>query len=91
MQQMPEEGHHFQTVDRHWRDIMKYCAKDPKVRKTYNTKRKQELLSGLFFLVNAFVFRVYTMNYYIGCLGFLGTKPCCTLFEQLLQFEGSYL
>uniref|UniRef100_A0A663MBB4 Dynein axonemal heavy chain 12 n=1 Tax=Athene cunicularia TaxID=194338 RepID=A0A663MBB4_ATHCN len=31
MQQMPEEGHLFQTVDRHWRDIMKYCAKDPKV------------------------------------------------------------
>uniref|UniRef100_A0A8C8BVI3 Dynein axonemal heavy chain 12 n=1 Tax=Otus sunia TaxID=257818 RepID=A0A8C8BVI3_9STRI len=24
MQQMPEEGHLFQTVDRHWRDIMKY-------------------------------------------------------------------
>ncbi|XP_025071356.1 dynein heavy chain 12, axonemal, partial [Alligator sinensis] len=31
MQQMPEEGHLFQTVDRYWRDIMKYCTKDPKV------------------------------------------------------------
>ncbi|XP_054071997.1 dynein axonemal heavy chain 12 isoform X1 [Rissa tridactyla] len=31
MQQMPEEGCLFQTVDRHWRDIMKHCAKDPKV------------------------------------------------------------
>uniref|UniRef100_A0A4W3H1L8 Dynein axonemal heavy chain 12 n=1 Tax=Callorhinchus milii TaxID=7868 RepID=A0A4W3H1L8_CALMI len=31
MQQMPEEGRLFQTVDRNWRDIMRHCAKDPKV------------------------------------------------------------
>ncbi|XP_073425921.1 dynein axonemal heavy chain 12 [Dendrobates tinctorius] len=31
MQQMPEEGRLFQTVDRNWREIMKHCVKDPKV------------------------------------------------------------
>uniref|UniRef100_A0A8C5R657 Dynein axonemal heavy chain 12 n=1 Tax=Leptobrachium leishanense TaxID=445787 RepID=A0A8C5R657_9ANUR len=31
MQQMPEEGRLFQTVDRNWREIMKHCVKDSKV------------------------------------------------------------
>ncbi|XP_054243607.1 dynein axonemal heavy chain 12 [Indicator indicator] len=31
MQQVPEEGRLFQTVDRQWRDIMKACVEDPKV------------------------------------------------------------
>uniref|UniRef100_A0A3B4Z7I9 Dynein axonemal heavy chain 12 n=1 Tax=Stegastes partitus TaxID=144197 RepID=A0A3B4Z7I9_9TELE len=31
MQQIPEEGRLFQTVDRNWREVMKHCVKDPKV------------------------------------------------------------
>ncbi|MEQ2250438.1 hypothetical protein ILYODFUR_000797 [Ilyodon furcidens] len=31
MQQIPEEGRLFQTVDRNWKEIMRHCVKDPKV------------------------------------------------------------
>eukprot|EP00118_Oscarella_pearsei_P019988 m.215265 g.215265 ORF g.215265 m.215265 type:complete len:3605 (+) comp39831_c0_seq13:113-10927(+) len=30
MQQIPEEGKLFHQVDKHWRDVMKYCVKNPK-------------------------------------------------------------
>uniref|UniRef100_A0A663MBF2 Dynein axonemal heavy chain 12 n=1 Tax=Athene cunicularia TaxID=194338 RepID=A0A663MBF2_ATHCN len=59
MQQMPEEGHLFQTVDRHWRDIMKYCAKDPKVRKIHRLLEKlqncNELLDKIVKGLNAYL------------------------------------
>lgn len=37
MQQIPEEGRLFQTVDRNWREIMGHCVKDSKVKETQNS------------------------------------------------------
>ncbi|KAM3869140.1 dynein axonemal heavy chain 12-like [Diretmus argenteus] len=31
MQQIPEEGQYFQTVDKHWKEVMRHCVKDPKI------------------------------------------------------------
>ncbi|XP_076022383.1 dynein axonemal heavy chain 12 [Genypterus blacodes] len=31
MQQIPEEGRLFQTVDRNWKEVMRHCIKDPKI------------------------------------------------------------
>lgn len=48
MQQMPEEGRQFQIVDRLWREVMEFCAEDPKVREISITNREQELLMPFF-------------------------------------------
>ncbi|XP_067302544.1 dynein axonemal heavy chain 12 [Pseudorasbora parva] len=31
MKQMPEEGRLFQIVNKHWREVMTHCVKDPKI------------------------------------------------------------
>ncbi|XP_075883238.1 dynein axonemal heavy chain 12 isoform X2 [Nelusetta ayraudi] len=31
MKQIPEEGRLFKTVDKHWKEIMRHCVKDPRV------------------------------------------------------------
>ncbi|XP_028848515.1 dynein heavy chain 12, axonemal isoform X2 [Denticeps clupeoides] len=31
MQQMPDEGRLFQAVDKHWREVMGHCVKDPRI------------------------------------------------------------
>jgi len=39
MKQMPEEGRLFQIVNKHWKEVMTHCVKDPKVMKQ-NTETK---------------------------------------------------
>lgn len=34
MQQMPEEGRLFQTVDKNWKEIMRFVMRDPHVKKS---------------------------------------------------------
>uniref|UniRef100_A0A8C3DXB0 Dynein axonemal heavy chain 12 n=1 Tax=Corvus moneduloides TaxID=1196302 RepID=A0A8C3DXB0_CORMO len=54
MQQMPEEGRQFQTVDRLWREIMQFCAEDPKVREM-KLQTCNELLDKIMKGLNAYL------------------------------------
>uniref|UniRef100_A0A4W6DYT1 Dynein axonemal heavy chain 12 n=1 Tax=Lates calcarifer TaxID=8187 RepID=A0A4W6DYT1_LATCA len=49
MQQIPEEGRLFQTVDKNWKEVMRHCVKDPKV---LVKKGKQKHFAVFFFLSN---------------------------------------
>lgn len=36
MKQIPEEGRLFKTVDKHWKEVMRHCVKDPRVNNICN-------------------------------------------------------
>uniref|UniRef100_A0A3P8ZCE8 AAA+ ATPase domain-containing protein n=1 Tax=Esox lucius TaxID=8010 RepID=A0A3P8ZCE8_ESOLU len=55
MQQMPEEGRLFKTVDKHWREVMRHCVKDPKILPATSLPRNVSCNVGFclfFFLSN---------------------------------------
>lgn len=61
MQQIPEEGRLFQTVNKNWKEVMRHCVKDPKViieKKVYSEhiilKKKEHLKDELFVLTDDF-------------------------------------
>lgn len=35
MKQIPEEGQLFKTVDKNWKEVMRHCVKDPRVKNIY--------------------------------------------------------
>ena len=47
MQQMPEEGRLFQTVDRNWKDVMKNTVKDPHVSRITTADKAYSPLTKL--------------------------------------------
>ena len=48
MQQMPEEGRLFQTVDRNWKDVMKHTVRDPHVSSS-SSSTSTVMLQNLYF------------------------------------------
>ena len=50
MQQIPEEGKLFQTVDKNWKEVMRHCVKDPKVKITVFKKMKENVRHTVIFL-----------------------------------------
>lgn len=52
MQQIPEEGRLFQTVDRNYKEVMRHCVKNPKVRKNAFTFTESKSKTIIFWLIN---------------------------------------
>uniref|UniRef100_A0A4W6E1J2 Dynein axonemal heavy chain 12 n=1 Tax=Lates calcarifer TaxID=8187 RepID=A0A4W6E1J2_LATCA len=56
MQQIPEEGRLFQTVDKNWKEVMRHCVKDPKVLvKKEKLQDSNNLLDSIMKGLNAYL------------------------------------
>uniref|UniRef100_A0A8C9Y8Q9 Dynein axonemal heavy chain 12 n=1 Tax=Sander lucioperca TaxID=283035 RepID=A0A8C9Y8Q9_SANLU len=55
MQQIPEEGRLFQTVDKNWKEVMRHCVKDPKVVVYEKLQDSNILLESIMKGLNAYL------------------------------------